>query len=212
MKLSEMFESPSSREVWSRLAQELGAQYWEQPANYNYEGGDGRTVLLTVQEWAVWLEALSRPGDIYGDSYSKYRGSESVRMRAPYENKDGFRFAISRKHFLTAVEKFFGMQDIEIGEPAFDEEFVIKGNDEAKVRALFANPRLRQLIQEQPYVSLQNRKSEILPGANSLAERTPRHELYFQVRGDQAKDIRQLKALFEICTEMLKQLRGIGSA
>src|SRR5947209_7607774 len=111
MKLSEIFESPSSREVWSQLAQEIGAQYWEQPADYNDQGGDGRTVLLTIQEWTIWLEAHSArsPMGKRGDS-----GPEMVRMRAPYENKDGFRFALARKHFLTGVEKFFGMQDIEI--------------------------------------------------------------------------------------------------
>lgn len=95
---------------------------------------------------------------------------------------------------------------------AFDEEFVIKGNDEIKVRALFANPRLRQLIQGQPYVSLQNRKSEIVPGSNSLEERGPRNELYFPLGYNQAQDIERLKSLLELFTEILKQLRGIGSA
>jgi hypothetical protein len=207
MELSAMFESPSSRQVWSQLAKEIGAQYWEQPADYNDFGGDGRTVLLTIEGWTIWLEAHSAPGTPVHPG-----GPETVRMRAPYENKDGFRFAISRKHFLTGVGKFLGMQDIEIGDPAFDDEFVIKGNDEVKVRALFADPRLRQLIQEQPYVSLQNGENAILPGSNSLEVRAPRNELYFQLGYDQATDMTRLKSLFELFTELLRQLRSIGSA
>jgi hypothetical protein len=207
MGFSEIFKSPSSHEVWSQLAKEIGGQYWEQPADYNDLGGNGRTVLLTIKEWTIWLEAhmprrigLNEPGP------------ELIHMRAPYEDKDGFRFMIFRKHFLTGVEKFLGMQDIEIGEPDFDDEFVIKGNDEVKVRALFADPRLRQLIQSQPYVSLQNGKSEILPGSNSLEERAPRNELYFPLRYDQSTDIARLRSLFELFTGMLTQLRSIGSA
>jgi hypothetical protein len=34
------------------------------------------------------------------------------------------------------------MQDIDAGDPAFDEAFLIKRTDEQKVRALFADPKL----------------------------------------------------------------------
>ena len=40
----------------------------------------------------------------------------------------------------------FGMQDIEIGDPQFDEDFIIKGTDESQVRALLSHPKLRELI------------------------------------------------------------------
>ena len=208
LEFSEIFESPSSPTVWSQLAKEIGAQYWEQPPDYNNLGGNGRTVLLTVEGWTIWLEAYSPSGR--GSVHPA--GPEMVRMRAPYENRDGFLFAISRKHFLPGIEKFLGMQDIEIGDSDFDDEFVIKGNDEVKVRALFAKPTLRQLVRSQPYVLMQNRKSEILPASNSLEERAARNELYFQLRPDQSRDLARLKSLFELLTETLKQLRSIGSA
>src|SRR5437588_691517 len=66
-----------------------------------------------------------------------------TRMRAPYVNRDGHRFTLYRKTVLTALGKFMGMQDISIGDPAFDEAFVIKANDPAQARALVADPRLR---------------------------------------------------------------------
>jgi hypothetical protein len=39
-----------------------------------------------------------------------------------------------------------GMQDVEVGMPEFDRDFIIKGNDEGKLRQLFANPKIRELI------------------------------------------------------------------
>ena len=36
--------------------------------------------------------------------------------------------------------KLLGMQDVEIGDPAFDDAFVIKGGDEQKLRKLLADP------------------------------------------------------------------------
>ena len=48
-------------------------------------------------------------------------------MRAPYINPEGFRFTIYRKGFFSGLGKLLGMQDIEIGDPEFDEAFIIQG-------------------------------------------------------------------------------------
>ena len=52
------------------------------------------------------------------------------------------------------------MQDIEVGEPEFDEAFIIKGNDESRVVSLFSNSKIRQLIQAQPKIRLEVKDSE----------------------------------------------------
>ena len=75
-------------------------------------------------------------------------------MRAPYVNPEGFRFTIYRKGILSELGKLFGMQDIEIGDPEFDEAFIIKGTDEARVQNLFADAKLRELIRAQPTIQL----------------------------------------------------------
>ena len=81
-------------------------------------------------------------------------------MRAPYVNPEGFRFTIYRKSLFSDLGKLLGMQDIEVGDPEFDEAFIIKGNDESKVRDLFANPKIRQMIQDQPKIRLEVKDSE----------------------------------------------------
>jgi hypothetical protein len=131
-----------------------------------------------------------------------------TRMRAPYVNRDGFRFKISRKSVFSGLGKMFGMQDVEIGDPAFDEAFVIQGNDEAKLKALFANEKIRQLLSAQPEVSFEVKDDEGWFGAQ-FSEGVD--ELVFQV-GSDGKDKERLKTLFDLFAEVLNHLCVIGSA
>ena len=51
-------------------------------------------------------------------------------MRAPYMNLERFRFSVYRKTVFSGIGKLFGMQDIEIGDPPFDDSFIVKATDE----------------------------------------------------------------------------------
>ena len=52
------------------------------------------------------------------------------------------------------------MQDIETGDPFFDEEFIIQGTSEDLVQRLLVNVRIRQLIQNQPSIHFQVKYDE----------------------------------------------------
>ena len=126
------------------------------------------------------------------DTYTVSSGHCHVtftRMRAPYVNPEGFRFTIYRKGFFSDLGKLLGMQDIEVGDPEFDEAFIIKGNDEDRVRVLFANPKIRQMIQDQPKIRLEVKDSE-----GWFGPKFPENvdELHFQVVGV-IKDVERLK-------------------
>ena len=75
-----------------------------------------------------------------------------TRLRAPFINKDGFVFRIFRKRFLSFIGKLLGAQDVVIGDPAFDDPFIIQTNSEDRIRYLLENEALKQLIQQQPDV------------------------------------------------------------
>ena len=92
--------------------------------------------------------------------------------------------------------------------PEFDEDFIIKGNDESKVRDLFANPKIRQMIQDQPKIRLRVKNSEGWFGPEFPEDVD---ELSFQVVGV-IKDVERLKALFDLFAAVLDQLCRIGSA
>ncbi len=185
---------PSKDEVWRRLSEEIGAEF--------VEGGfrKGSKVQAHVGPWTVTL-------DTYTDSSTDH-SVHYTRMCAPYVNPEGFRFTFYRKGFFSDLGKRLGMQDIEVGEPEFDEAFVIKGNDDERVRALFANPKIQQMIQAQPQIRLEVKDSEGWFGPKFPEDVD---ELHFQVVWV-IKDVERLNSLFEVFAAVLNQLCKIGSA
>ena len=185
---------PSRKEVWEKLSQEIQAQY--------VDGGlwKGDKVVAKVGEWTVTL-----------DTYTVSTGKSSTtftRMRAPYINKDGFRFKIYRKNIFSGIGKLFGMQDIEIGIPTFDDRFIIQGNNKLKIMELFSSSRVRELIEKQPEIYFSVKDDE---GWFGTAFPQGVDELYFQVIGV-IRDIERLKSLYDLFAEILNQLCHIGSA
>jgi hypothetical protein len=184
----------SKDEVWRQLSEEIGAEFIEG------KFWKGSRVQAHVGPWTVTL-------DTYTDSSTDH-SVHYTRMRAPYVNPEGFRFTIYRKGFFSDLGKLLGMQDIEVGDSDFDEAFIIKGNDEGKVSALFANPKIWQMLQDQPQIRLEVKDSE-----GWFRPKFPEDvdELHFQVVGV-IKDVDRLKALLDLFAAVLDRLCCIGSA
>jgi hypothetical protein len=186
---------PSKDEVWRQLSQEIGAEFVEG----GFWASAGSKVQAHVGPWIVTLDIGRSDED----------GKTPVtRMRSPYINPEGFRFSIHRKSVFSDMGKLLGMQDIEVGDPEFDEAFIIKGNDEGKVCGLFANPKIRQMIQDQPKIRLDVKDSEGWFGPKFPEDVD---ELHFEVLGV-IKVVERLKALFDLFATVLDQLCRIGSA
>jgi hypothetical protein len=185
---------PSKDEIWRQLCEEIGAEI--------VDGGfwKGRKVQVHAKPWTITLDTYTESS---GESHQTY-----TRIRAPYINPEGFRFTIYRKGFLSGLGKLLGMQDIEVGDPEFDEAFIIQGTDEFKVMNLFAEVKLRQMIKDQPKIRLEVKDNEGWFGPQ-FPENVD--ELRFQVAGV-IKDTERLKALFDLFAVVLDQLCRIGSA
>lgn len=185
---------PSREEVWRQLSTALEGRY--------VEGGFLKADKVEA-EHGPWIVTL--------DTYTVSTGKSTViytRIRAPYVNPDSFRFTVYRKGLFSEVGKWLGMQDIGVGDPAFDDAFIIKGNDSMKVRTLFSDPRLRQLIAAQPQIHLEVKDDERWFG-RKFPEGVD--ELCFQVVGV-IKDVDRLRELFALFAQTLDQLCRIGSA
>jgi hypothetical protein len=186
---------PSREEVWRQLCAEIGADF----VNGGFWKGD--KVQAQVRNWTVTLDTYTVSS---GHSHVTY-----TRMRAPFVSRDGLRFRIYRKSFFSGLGKAFGMQDIEVGHSLqFDEDFIIQGSDESKVRALLASSEIRRLIAEQPKIHLELKDDE-----GFFRTRFPEgvDELYFQVVGV-IKDVDRLKQLFDLFAAVLEELQRLGSA
>jgi hypothetical protein len=184
---------PSRQEIWRQLSAEIDGRY---------VGGSlwkGDKVQATHGEWTVTLDTYIVPA---GKTFIQF-----TRMRAPYVNVDGFRFSVYRKSIFSGAATWLGMQDIEIGNSPFDDEFVIKGTDEARVRTLFSNPTLRDLIAAQHDIHLTVKDDE--GWFSGFPEGVD--ELYFSVRGI-IKDVARLKQLYELFAETLDTLTVMGAA
>ena len=209
MSLLRRLFGPNQDEVWRQLSEKLDGEFI--PGGF-FKGAS--KVKATVADSTATL-----------DTYTVSTGKSSItftRLRAPFLNPGGFRFTIYRKSMFSALGKFFGMQDvgvggptyekleplfgvpgyldpllIESGDPDFDRDFIIKGTDEARVRALFKQFRIRELVKSQPAIHLQVKE----------AEREELDELYFQVTGV-IKDLGRLMSLFELYREVLDQMRA----
>ena len=106
------------------------------------------------------------------------------------------------------VGKWFGMQDLEIGDEAFDRDFILKSNQESKLRELLGDAKIQELICQQPQVYFAVKDDEGFFGSSFPGGVD---ELYFQVVGV-IKDVERLKLLYTLFAETLDQLCRIGSA
>jgi hypothetical protein len=185
---------PSKEEVWQQLCREIGAEF--------VAGGfwRGSKVQARVGPWIITLDTHTVSTGEHSQTYT--------RIRAPFVNPDGFRFTIYRKGLLSDLGKLLGMQDIVVGDPEFDEAFIIQGNDEYRMRDLFEDPGLRSLFLAQPRLRLSVKDDEGWFGAH-FPEGVD--ELHFQ-SGGVIKDVDRLKGLFDLFATVLERLCRIGSA
>jgi len=192
--LREIF-GPSRKEIWQQFCAQTGANY--------VPGGFARSdkIEATHGAWTVTL-----------DTYAVSAGKTVIvytRLRAPYVNPDGFRFNVYRKGIFTEIGKWFGIQDVTVGYEDFDRDFVIQGNSEQKLRRLFSNQQIRDLISAQRDVNFSVKDDEGKFWGKNFPEGVD--ELYFQVVGV-IKDIERLKLLYELFAETLDELCRMGSA
>ena len=185
---------PSREEIWRQLSAEVHGRY--------VEGGfwKGDKVEATHHAWTVTL-----------DQYVVSTGKVTIpytRFRAPYVNTSGFRFRIYRRSSLSGLGKMMGMQDIEIGDADFDEAFIIQGDDAAKVKLLFSNPKIRRLAEAQPEIEFSVKDDEGLFGPK-FPEGVD--ELCFLAHGT-IKDVTRLKQVYELFAEVLDELCRMGAA
>jgi hypothetical protein len=186
---------PVREDIWRQLAAETGASF--------VDGGfwKGGKVEASHAEWRITLEIVA---------YGKAR---ATRLRAPYVNPDGFRFTVYRKEIFSELGKMLGMQDVDVGQPDFDRDFVIQGTDEAKLRRLFANARIRELITAQPRIHFTVKEAAGIFTRDLFAEVPPENvsALEFLIIGV-LKDKERLRVLFDLFAETLEELCRMGSA
>ena len=184
------------KEVWKKLSEEIGGRF-----NHE-EKGDGRydTVKAKVGPWTITL-------DIHSDASYAHEDIHT-RLRAPYINPDGFRFNLFKASMWDELSTVFGGQDVEVGDAAFDDHFRVRASDEDKIKDLFDDTRLRELLLQEPSAHLYVRDSGVW-WESEFPEGVD--EIVLEVDGAIA-DLGRLERMYSIFAASLRGLCRIGSA
>jgi hypothetical protein len=195
-----LFE-PSPREAWRQFATEIGGEFVKGDGWLRRQfSGKGDAVLIDVKRWKIMLHTYSVANLMGG--YTNLSTTYTC-MRATFVNRGGLQFEFYREGLRSKLGKALGVtQDTQISDTDFDRKFIIKGNDEFKVRELLANPRVRQLIGLQL-------KDDCRFGTELGEEDCD--VLYFEEEGV-VKDAERLRSLVDLFAETLSQMCEIGIA
>lgn len=179
----------SQKTAWTRLAAELGA-------TFELGGFFGvRAVRAHLGGYHLVLDTFQVSSNNSSQTYT--------RLRAQFVNPSKLRFRVFRASYFSGLATALGRQDIEIGVAGFDDDFVIQGSDEAKVRALLSDAGLRGLIAAQPRISVRIEDDEGLFGP-SYGEAAD--VLTFTESGV-IRDVPRLRGLFSLFAALLQALQ-----
>ncbi len=182
--------------VWRDFADSKGGKV----VSDDTKDGDPISAMhLPVEGTSAWVTITPVRGKT-----NKASGTIASMHYSPAEN---FAFRIRTEKGVDQLGKVLGMQDIQLGDAEFDKSYLIQGTDEGKVRNLFSDMKLRDLI-------LQNKVSELRLVANS--EGLPsehlvpngRHAVVYSF--DQTLEkFDQLESLYAILTSVVHRIGSI---
>ena len=189
-RLRELFR-PQKKIIWKKLCEEIGADFVPGRGVLGHD-----SIQAYHKNWVIIIDTFKRGKATF------------TRIRAPYVNRDSFYFRIYRDNIAYKIGKMAGLQDLKVGHQKFDKDFIIQGNDEEKLKHLFDNDLIRDLISWQPRIDLKIDVDETWmtdPFGEGVSE------LSFSVHGI-ISDLQRLKDLYSLFSELLNQLCHIGSA
>lgn len=125
--------------VWKKFAENTNGTFKE---GYSWHSD---SVEIEYKNWKIIFDNFT----LWSGKYS----TETTRVIVPINLKGDFKFEIYNEGFVRKIEKFFGAQDIQIGFTDFDKAFIIKSNNEFKIKTLLRNKEIRNLIASQKDVN-----------------------------------------------------------
>lgn len=181
---------PESRDTWQKLCAEIPGRIVR---GGGFLGGFSYSLELPYRHWTITVHDWQTGSD----PQSAFDVSQPLTaLRARYVALDGFFFAIRGSN---SVERWLGVKGIRGFDPVFDAEFDVKGNDESKVRAVWGDPRLREMVRAGLVWEI-----GIGPTRRGAGE--------LLLRASRAQEVERLRALYQLVGALLDRLRELGSA
>lgn len=108
------------------------------------------------------LEIPLENSTLYLDTYTQSTGNSAItytRLRCAFKASRLFEMKLYKKGFFSEMGKALGMQDIEVGQPEFDDGFIIKGDNDLIIRQVLSDYALKEalLLQEKVTTVIKNK-------------------------------------------------------
>ncbi len=184
-------------EAWAQLSEQIGGKFYPSDSIFTPIKVEKQHLIWTVQ-----LDIARKGGMLQG-------ATSKIRLRVPYIALDEFSFKIYPKTIYSPIAKLLGKQDISIGFPDIDNESIIQGNDERKVKKLLESTEIRAILSSQSEYRL-----DVSQINARHAERPTVQLLQYEGVRDTKNiiNIHHLSRLFDLFAIMLDYLKDIGSA
>ena len=138
-----MKEQKADIRIWEAFAEKIGGEYI--PRKY---WNSDRT-LFHYKNFKIYFD--------YFTYYTSGKASLSktfTRVVIPYKSNDDFQFNIYEDELIFKIAKIFGFQDVKIGKEEFDKKYIIKTNNEQKLKNIFNSTTLHKKIENFENASL----------------------------------------------------------
>ncbi len=178
-------------ELFDKLAEALGGDYRHRGSLF----GDRTEVELRHHDWHLFVDTIQRcepPVTL-------------TRLRAPYANKDGFRFALHRRTWLDRIADALGKHRMH--DHSIDDRFAGTTTDEVELERFTSTPLVQELLRNMPVIHFEVKPDEGLFGAHF-----PDGVDELCIWTEELRDLRTLAHCVELFGGALDGLCDLGSA
>lgn len=189
-----MKEQKSDIRIWEAFAEKIGGEYIPRK-HWNSD----RT-LFHYKNFKIYFD--------YFTYYTSGKASLSktfTRVVIPYTSNDDFQFNIYEDELIFKIAKIFGFQDVKIGKEEFDKKYIIKTNNEQKLKNIFNSTTLHKKIE-----NFENASLLISKKYGVWEEELPENEYELSfVLNYHVKDLETLTKSKDFITEFFDRFKNI---
>lgn len=185
-------KKPSREDAWQALASRR----------------DG-SIVLTKKGKLKEVRFRLDPFELVLDTYTQSTGESAqtyTRARILFPLRDEFRFRVYRRSIFSDIGKYFGMQDIEVGQPRFDRDFIVKSDSAGRVQALLLRSGVHNAL-----ITLKSGRFEVRKYRKRGVNTTSVRELRFTI-ASVLREAEKLDAIVDLFVESVEYMIRSGFA
>ena len=130
-------------------------------------------------------------------------------MKLPFFNTANLQFSLQKNDLAAKCKAMFGKKPIATGAADFDKKYAITGSDAEKVRQIFSDPAVQELVGRQPHITFEISKHQTpelftgkLPAGVSML-------CYYEL-SRKIDDVERLKNLFALLKTVITRMQTLG--